>query len=52
MATRATEMTSATWVTLGLGAFIGFFVGRTWAELGRARYDIARAWANRHRYRK
>jgi hypothetical protein len=31
--------------------FIGFVLGRWWAEANRARYDMQRTWKNRKNYR-
>lgn len=44
-------MTTAMWTLLGLGVFGGFFIGRWWAEVSRATYDMSRAWSSRRNYR-
>jgi len=44
-------MIDAWWLILGIGVFIGFFVGRGSAEYFRARFDRQVVWNNRRRYR-
>ena len=44
-------MTTTMWMMLGIGGFLGTFVGRWWAELRRARYDMDRIWHSRRNYR-
>ena len=44
-------MTSAMWMLMGIGVFIGTFLGRWWAEFRRARHDMGRIWATRRNYR-
>lgn len=39
------------WVMLGVGGVVGFFVGRIWAEVRRARHDMNVIWNGRRRYR-
>ncbi|HET6259544.1 MAG TPA: hypothetical protein VFE39_12910 [Pseudonocardia sp.] len=44
-------MTTAMWLILAVGVFIGMYVGRWWAEIRRANYDMDRIWAMRRNYR-
>jgi hypothetical protein len=44
-------MTTAMWMIMGLGVFIGMFLGRGWAEITRARHDMGRVWDSRRNYR-
>lgn len=44
-------MTNAMWVVLVVGILIGCFVGRWWAEVRRARFDMDRVWDSRKNYR-
>jgi hypothetical protein len=44
-------MTEVLWVMLGLGALLGFFVGRWSAEGRRARSDMDKVWKGRRGYR-
>jgi preprotein translocase subunit Sec63 len=44
-------MTNAMWVILVVGIVIGYFVGRWWAEVRRARFDMDRVWGSRKNYR-
>lgn len=37
---------------LATGGLVGFWLGRWWAEAGRARFDMRRAWTGRKTYRK
>lgn len=39
------------WFILGAGAIAGFYIGRWWAENGRARADMRRVWESRKNYR-
>lgn len=39
-------------VILIIIVFVGFVVGRWWAEANRARYDMRRTWKARKNYRK
>ena len=34
------------------GAACGFPIGRWWAEVARAKYDMQRTWENRDHYRR
>jgi hypothetical protein len=43
--------TEAMLLILALGVFIGFSVGRWWAEQQRARSDMRRVWDTRRGYR-
>lgn len=38
-------------VSMGIGSIGGFFVGRVWAEIARARHDMHRVWEGRKAYR-
>jgi hypothetical protein len=44
-------MTSGMWMIMGIGVFIGTYLGRWWAEFRRARYDMGRVWGSRRNYR-
>ena len=44
-------MTTEMWLTMGVGAVIGFFAGRIWAEIRRARHDMNRIWRSLRNYR-
>ncbi|MDL5158567.1 hypothetical protein [Actinomycetospora termitidis] len=35
----------------GGGVVVGFFLGRSWAEVRRARFDQRQVWNGRKRYR-
>jgi hypothetical protein len=39
-------------VSMGIGAVIGFFAGRNWAEWSRAKSDGEKAMKNRKDYRR
>lgn len=39
-------------IVLVIGMFLGFFVGRSIAERGRARSDMGKIWSGRQGYRK
>lgn len=45
-------METALYVMLGIGVFIGFFIGRWSAEVFRARSDMTRVWHGRRGYRQ
>jgi hypothetical protein len=45
-------MDSGIWLLLGIGAFLGFYLGRWRAENARARFDQKRAWEGRKAYRR
>lgn len=50
---RAVLVPEAVLVLGGLGLlFGGFLCGRTYAEWGRSRWEIQRAWRTRHAYRR
>lgn len=38
-------------IVLLIGALVGFFLGRSWAEWRRARFDMRQVWNGRRRYR-
>lgn len=38
-------------VGVAAGAFVGFWIGRGWAEMNRARHDMRRTWRGRSGYR-
>ena len=44
-------MTEVVVLILVIGVFLGFFVGRWWAERQRARYDMYRIWNTRKSHR-
>lgn len=44
-------MTEVVILTLVLGAFLGFGLGRWWAERQRAMADMRKVWNNRRTYR-
>jgi hypothetical protein len=44
-------MTEAMIVVLAVGMFLGFGIGRWWAEYQRARVDMRRVWNSRRSYR-
>ena len=44
-------MTGTMWVVLVVGVLIGMYLGRWWAEIRRARFDMDRTWASRKTYR-
>jgi hypothetical protein len=44
-------MTSTMWMIMGIGVFIGMYLGRWWAEFRRARHDMGRVWDTRRNYR-
>lgn len=39
-------------VVFGAGTVPGFFVGRQWAEIFNARFQMKRTWENRRAYRE
>ncbi len=43
-------MDTTLWFVLSVGGAIGFVVGRWWAEIRRARYDMDETWNRRRRY--
>lgn len=45
-------MTPELWTMLGTGAFLGFLMGRSSAERGRARADARKVMKSRSTYRK
>jgi hypothetical protein len=45
-------MIDTLWVVLGVGVFLGFFVGRWSAETFRALHDRKRIWDSRRNYRE
>ena len=44
-------MDTTLWLMGAVGAVLGFFAGRTWAEFRRARVDMRGIWNGRRRYR-
>lgn len=44
-------MMTALIVGIVLGALLGFWGGRLWAEAARARHDMRQTWSARRRYR-
>jgi hypothetical protein len=44
-------MTTAMWLILAVGVFAGWFIGRWWAEVKRANYDMDKTWQARRNYR-
>ncbi len=45
-------MTGEMWATGIVGLFLGFFIGRWYAETFAARFDMRRRWESRQNYRK
>ncbi len=39
-------------VWAGIGSVGGFYVGRWWAEVARAKFDMKRVWDGRQSYRQ
>lgn len=39
------------WLCAGVGAFVGFYVGRWWAEVFGARFNMSKTWQGRRNYR-